>query len=200
MFNLAICPIPGPRGSECTGEPGFDTPYGLCEKHFEKIALEYHHPDVFPVHNRCEYCAQIAMFEVRFTGIKFCSSCGRRESGLKGETPVARDVRQPRADLPVFRERPVEVVYYLRFGDRVKIGTTRDLKARIKAIYHDEVLAVEQGGVAAERMRHLQFAKHIITGQREWFSLAPELVAHINELRTDYGQPMAAIRKWQAAN
>lgn len=60
-----------------------------------------------------------------------------------------------------------EVVYYIRFGDRVKIGTTTHLRNRLSAIPHDEVMAVEAGGRGVEQARHRQFAKLRITG--EWF-------------------------------
>jgi hypothetical protein len=75
-----------------------------------------------------------------------------------------------------------ESVYYIRFGDRVKIGTTKNLSKRLKAIPHDEVMATEPGGLYVEQQRHKQFAHlQISTGShREWFTLTPELLAHIN--------------------
>ncbi len=69
-----------------------------------------------------------------------------------------------------------KVVYYVRFGDRVKIGTTADLVTRLQGIPHDEVLAVEPGGVELERGRHNEFAEHHIRG--EWFHAHPHLLAH----------------------
>lgn len=50
------------------------------------------------------------------------------------------------------------VVYYLRFGDRIKIGTTTNLRTRLISVPCDEVLAVEPGSYALERERHEQFA------------------------------------------
>lgn len=78
-----------------------------------------------------------------------------------------------------------EVVYYVRFGDRVKIGTTKDLTKRLAHIPHDEVMATEPGGVYVERQRHQQF-RHLRAkvGQgREWFQLTPELTEHIAAVR-----------------
>lgn len=74
-----------------------------------------------------------------------------------------------------------EVVYYVRFGDRVKIGTSKDLSKRLSHIPHDEVMATEPGGVYVERQRHKQF-KHLraeVGRGREWFTLTPELAEHI---------------------
>lgn len=43
-------------------------------------------------------------------------------------------------------ERPrVEVVYYLRFAERIKIGTSRDPRRRLAVIRHDELLAFVTG-------------------------------------------------------
>ena len=79
--------------------------------------------------------------------------------------------------LPVARE---SVVYYARFAERVKIGTTICLAGRLTDIPHDEVMATEPGGAELERERHAQFAEHRITG--EWFRLAPEIIRHVAEL------------------
>ena len=83
---------------------------------------------------------------------------------------------------PRNRNREVNgVVYYVRFGDRIKIGTSTDLAQRLIGIPHDEVLATEPGGPKVERSRHEQFAHLRITG--EWFSAAPDLMKHIRSLR-----------------
>ncbi|MFC4006609.1 GIY-YIG nuclease family protein [Nonomuraea purpurea] len=73
------------------------------------------------------------------------------------------------------------VVYYIQFGDRVKIGFTTNLEKRLTALPHDEVLATEPGGQVTERRRHEEFETYRITG--EWFEMGDELVDHINELR-----------------
>jgi hypothetical protein len=72
------------------------------------------------------------------------------------------------------------VVYYLRFGDRVKIGTTTNLARRLSAIPHDEVLATEVGSFTLERERHGQFAADRVIG--EWFHMSPSLMEHIEGL------------------
>ncbi|WP_227979963.1 GIY-YIG nuclease family protein [Nocardia spumae] len=79
-----------------------------------------------------------------------------------------------------------EVVYYIRFGDRVKIGTTTNLAKRLPFIPHDEVMATEPGGIYVERQRHKQF-QHLrakVGHGREWFQLTPELADHIAVMRS----------------
>jgi Meiotically up-regulated gene 113 len=74
-----------------------------------------------------------------------------------------------------------EVVYYMRIGDRVKIGTSTNLRRRLKAINPEELLAIEQGGVGVESERHKQFSELRTHG--EWFKLEGRLVQHIEQLR-----------------
>lgn len=73
------------------------------------------------------------------------------------------------------------LVYYVRFSDRVKIGTTHNLAKRLADVPHDEVLATEPGGLILERQRHEQFAH--LRVHREWFTLTPELADHIAAVR-----------------
>lgn len=47
-----------------------------------------------------------------------------------------------------------EVVYYLRKGDRIKIGWSGNLKARMRALRPDELLAIEPGCLHQETARH----------------------------------------------
>lgn len=73
-----------------------------------------------------------------------------------------------------------EVVYYIRFGDRVKIGTTTNLRNRLGALPYDEILAVEPGGRDLERARHIEFRRSRIKG--EWFRLDTRLRQHVDAL------------------
>lgn len=77
-------------------------------------------------------------------------------------------------------ETDTQVVYYLLFADRVKVGTTGDLATRLQNIPHDEVLVTEPGGYALERQRHQEFAHLRVFG--EWFRHEGSLVEHIKAL------------------
>lgn len=79
------------------------------------------------------------------------------------------------------RERP-HVVYYMRIGDRVKVGTTANLDLRMANFNPEELLATEPGGYDVERERHQQFA-HLRT-HGEWFVYDAELKDHIDTLKT----------------
>lgn len=78
---------------------------------------------------------------------------------------------------------PDEVVYYMRIGNRVKIGWSTNLPGRLATINPEELMAVEPGGLAMERCRHRQFEGLHTHG--EWFRLTGPLIEHIERLRAD---------------
>ncbi len=98
----------------------------------------------------------------------------------------------PDPELPLPR---IQVVYYLGYAERVKIGTSATPRRRLAAIRHDELLAFERGGRELERRRHLQFAAFREGG--EWFTRTAELDAHIAGLRAQ-GEPWARYARWFA--
>jgi len=96
-------------------------------------------------------------------------------------------------ELPLPR---VDIVYYLRRGDSVKIGTTFHPRHRFGAIPHDEVLAFELGARALEQQRHAEFADDRL-GTSEWFELTPRLRAHIAALAAGR-DPWQVHARWLA--
>lgn len=91
-----------------------------------------------------------------------CAVCGWRVGDV------------PETDLPAPR---IDIVYYLRWADRIKIGTTHRPKQRLRAILHEEQLAFERGGRELEQQRHREFSDLREGG--EWFTAAPRLLAHV---------------------
>lgn len=75
----------------------------------------------------------------------------------------------------------VDTVYYMRIGNRVKIGFTTDLDARLAAINPEELMVTEPGTRMTERRRHDQFAELRTHG--EWFRLEGDLAQHIDALQ-----------------
>lgn len=122
----------------------------------------------------------LARPEADADGILTCPVCGWR----LGDSPDP-DLARPR----------VEVVYYLRWEERIKIGTSREPRQRLAAIWHQELLAFELGGRAVERARHAQFAPLREGG--EWFRAAPELRAHAAAL-ADGIPPWHSYARWVA--
>lgn len=96
-------------------------------------------------------------------------------------------------DVPAWRKGPREagdrpaVVYYIRIGHLVKIGTTIDPGTRFKDLRPNELLAHEPGGEILERQRHTQFKT--LKARGEYFHPGRPLQNHVLHLRTEYGTP-----------
>ncbi|MBS0024832.1 GIY-YIG nuclease family protein [Microbacterium paraoxydans] len=127
----------------------------------------------------CGLCGHDAGVPV--DGSLHCAACGWRYGDV------------PDAELPLPR---IDVVYYLRFDDRVKIGTSRRPRQRLASIRHHELLAFERGGRALEQQRHRDFAEEREGG--EWFTLTPRVRAHVGRLR-DEGDPWLLYARWLSA-
>jgi len=143
-----------------------DAPLPLCGAHLALAAewTEQQHgvTDLLPA--PCLVCG--SRLGVRWPSGWQCAVCEWRHGDVvDGELPPPR----------------VDVVYYLRLRDRVKIGTTAQPRRRFAAIGHEELLALERGDRLTERRRHEQFAdeRH---GRTEWFRLTPRLRAHIDAI------------------
>ncbi len=126
-----------------------------------------------------------------------CVACGSRlgvryPSGWLCAICEWRVGESPDSELVLPR---VDVVYYLRFADRIKIGTSGNPRQRLAQLKHDEVLAFERGARATEQRRHTQFADARYA-HTEWFRMSGELVAHIEALRVGDESPWNSYRLW----
>ncbi|WP_060888669.1 hypothetical protein [Streptomyces scabiei] len=77
-----------------------------------------------------------------------------------------------------------EVVYYMRFGNLIKIGTTGQLYTRVRRLKPDKLLAAEPGSYDLEAKRHREFARFRAEG--EHFYPAPPLLQHIRRVQAQY--------------
>jgi hypothetical protein len=73
------------------------------------------------------------------------------------------------------------IVYFLRNGERIKIGTTTHLAARMTALSlrQSDVLLALDGGRDLEELLHRRFHAHRI-GNTEWFNFADEVKSFVN--------------------
>jgi len=88
-----------------------------------------------------------------------------------------------------YGDAPGGVVYYIRRGKYVKIGTTTNLRNRMRDLMPDEVLAVEPGSYDLEATLHATFAKIRLSPSMEYFRLTDELQAHITAVVAKHGPP-----------
>lgn len=175
MASVPSCAIPG-----CAREVDADAPIPLCAWHVavaaEWSAAEDGVTDVLPM--PCALCG--SRLGVRWPSGWLCAVCEWRVGdAVDTELPPVR----------------VDVVYYLRFEDRVKIGTSAQPRRRLHALWHDELLAFERGDRLLEQRRHAQFAADRL-GRTEWFRAGAELWAHIEELRRGVDDPWQQFARW----
>jgi hypothetical protein len=100
--------------------------------------------------------------------------------------------RQKHAETQAKRHRTPErrsIVYYIRRGELIKIGTTTNPAVRLKSLMPDEILAFEPGGVEQERARHRQFEGSRVAKKSEYFRQTDELKVHVAAMRRRHGNP-----------
>jgi hypothetical protein len=100
--------------------------------------------------------------------------------------------RQKHADEQAKRHNAPErrsIVYYIRRGQLIKIGTTTNPASRFKSLMPDEILAFEPGHVDVERARHQQFHASRVARKSEYFHWTDELATHVAVLRKRHGEP-----------
>jgi hypothetical protein len=173
------CAAPTAGNSADVNAPGANAPVPLCDRHLalaaEWAARRFGVEDLLP--SPCLACG--SRLGVLYPSGWMCAVC----EWVYGTVPDA--------ELPHSR---VEVVYYIRFRDRIKIGTTGNLGQRMRTLWHDEIMALERGGRTRERVRHEQFAADRIGG--EWFRISPALTAHVDQLRAGVDDPWELYALW----
>ena len=161
-------------------EPGAPAP--LCAWHLDAAAdwseREHGRTDLLP--SPCVACG--SRLGVHWPSGWLCAVCEWRQGDV------------PDAELGVVR---VDVVYYIRFDDRIKIGTSSNPRQRLGTLWHDELLAFERGDRVVERRRHGQFAATRF-GRTEWFAPSAELDAHVTALAAGVDDPWQRYARWRS--
>jgi hypothetical protein len=152
----------------------------LCHEHlvaaYERVAADVGVTDALP--GPCAACG--SRLGVRYPSGWLCAVCEWRW----GEVPeAAAPVR-------------VDVVYYLRWRDRIKIGTSANPRGRLAQLRHDKLLAFERGDRTLEQRRHREFAASRLGG--EWFAADDALLAHVAQVTAGVDDPWALLARWRS--
>lgn len=126
-----------------------------------------------------------------------CLACGSR-LGIRDPSGWICAICEWRVGDVVDDELPrprVDIVYYLAFDERIKIGTTGNPRQRLAAIRHDRLLAFEPGDRRVEHRRHLQFADDRL-GRSEWFRRSDAVLQHVAELSAGVDDPWNLYARW----
>jgi hypothetical protein len=177
------CGIVLETGEPCAAPPTAGVPLNLCTGHLlaahDWVAGEVGVTDTLP--SPCLACG--SRLGVHYPSGWLCAVCEWKQG----------DVADPH-DVEVAR---VDVVYYLRFGEQVKIGTSGNPRQRFASLRYDELLAFERGGRALEQRRHAQFAEFRL-GRSEWFAEHPALREHIDVLQAGADDPWSQYALWRS--
>ena len=167
-----VCPAPIDPGS----------PLSLCPHHllaaYDWVAREAGVTDILP--SPCMACG--ARLGVKYPSGWLCAICEWKVGEI------------PDHDVVTLR---VDVVYYIRLTDRIKIGTSGNPRSRLASLPYDEILAFERGGRPLEQRRHTQFASHRIP-RTEWFEMHDALDRHIRDLSAGVEDPWAQYAFWRS--
>jgi hypothetical protein len=167
-------------GRRCAAVADTESQLGLCTSHllaaYDWVSREVGISDVLP--SPCLACG--SRLGVRYPSGWLCAVCEWRVGAIpNGEFAAAQ----------------VEVVYYLLFRDRIKIGTSANPRGRLAQLRFEELLAFERGGRPTEQRRHAQFAAYRFAGS-EWFRSHPQLRAHIATLAAGVDDPWHLHARW----
>lgn len=180
MHNSNLCSAQNRWGKECMAPVAEGAPLSMCMKHL-MIAGEWW-AEVKPLVN----------------GAAMLRNKGLEDFFNLGDVFSRRDVGH--AAPPTETSPPV--VYYLLHGSRIKIGTSRAWRKRVRQHPHDRVLAIEPGGFDVEARRHRQFAS-LRVGASEWFDEDADLWDHImdvNDANPQYDRVINAHNADRAAS
>lgn len=114
------------------------------------------------------------------------------EATIEIATKIGRQKHAEEAAKRHARPERRSIVYYLRRGDLIKIGTTVNPVARFKTLMPDEILAFEPGGPELEAARHREFSGCRVARKGEYFRQEPRLLAHVASVRGQHGEPDAS--------
>ena len=181
-LGITPCAITGEAGLPCALPVVVGAPVDLCAQHLlaahDWVARDNGVTDLLP--SPCLACG--SRLGVRYPSGWLCAICEWRV----GELP---DQSAPHAR--------VDVVYYLRFRDRIKIGTSANPRQRFAGLRYDELLAFERGDRLVEQRRHAQFSAHRIL-RSEWFEAHEALTGHITVLSAGVDDPWAQLARWRS--
>lgn len=134
--------------------------------------------------DRCSFpfCVEKVKYRFRDAGVPFCQMHAI-DMWSRVNAMMTTDEIKP--------EKPKQVgnyqgyVYYIRIGDRVKIGHSMEPEKRL-ATYPPtmEFLLMRLGSRQLERSEHRRFADYLADG-REWFEASPEVLARIADLKAN---------------
>lgn len=169
-----VCVAPLPDGHVCPDPLWIREPVPLCKEHRTQL-----------------------LRNDRFTGGIFTAQqlhevkeeAERRVTEVKMERVRQLQRWQYEAELRKKALKEQALVYYVARGHTIKIGYTTNMRERMASVMPDAVLATEPGDRELESARHRQFGHLRAPIGREYFSVHPDLLTHIEKVLAEHGPP-----------
>lgn len=178
--GAVVCAVATGHGAVCASPVEAGAPVNLCAHHLvvahDWVDRTVGVTDILP--SPCLACG--SRLGVHYPSGWLCAICEWKVGDV--------------ADYEIAAVR-VDVVYYIRFDDRIKIGTSASPKSRLAALGNNELLAFERGTRELEQRRHRQFAAERFA-RTEWFEASDRLLAHIATLNPAGEDPWNLYRLW----
>lgn len=162
----------------------------LCPRCRDPIMYDRRDQVYFCVRKGCDFRQTRDEYKLTVRDIKLTLDRGR----VIAETERESDRL---AHLATNEDMIFNVVYYVRFRDAIKIGTSGNPKSRLNNLPWEELVALEVGSYGLEHRRHAQFRDKMIID--EWFEIHDELEQHIARVQERRGEWFAdfwAMEPW----
>jgi len=173
--------IPGARHIPVTSDPVFP--------HFTSVVADWTQAGIEMTDELMAAALRLATTQVQRAVERAAADAQYEERiSLRAEAPPT-----PGA----YGDAPDGVVYYVKRGNYVKIGTTTKLRNRMRDLMPDEVLAVEPGSYKLEGELHRRFAHIRLHASCEYFLLNAELQEHVDEVLARTGPPPAGLSQFK---
>lgn len=162
MEHYNLCGATNHTGKDCMAAVPKDFPINLCMKHL-RLAGEFY----VEVKDVLRLNSIHAVPEKKVSN-EFVYKDRNEMSGYPGES------------------KDTGLVYYILFGDMIKIGYSASIETRLASLPWEECLAFEPGSFALENSRHKKFSQYKLKRGREWFSDCKPLRDHIAKVREQW--------------
>lgn len=188
--------MPKPRGRNARNTANVVGRGSSGYKTGERYVLPKMTPLICPACPKCiDYHKPTNTFACRHCGGKFTTAQVKASNNARAaavdhkrndrlrrqmEEKLARWADQDRVRRTLLEDGDTSVVYYIRFRDTVKIGTSIDVASRLKLHPWEELVAIEPGGRKVEQRRHKALQAHRVDG--EWFELTDEVREYIADI------------------
>lgn len=135
--------------------------------------------------NRTVMFAALALQGMQSRGVEITEVLADAMYEIAKKETDALEWQHAQAEIVAESRKPTSV-YFIQWGERIKIGCAKDVAERCRSLSlpPSAILATMPGSYRHENALHKRFHASRIKGS-EWFHITPELLAYIESLTLD---------------